>query len=532
MKHSARLRQCGAWVAILAGAAATTSWVHAQPAPAAPTPATAASSAPVSPQPPDPPDAANAGQVTARIESALAPRPGGLRVEDFAHRAETTSPEVRAKQQSVAAAAARVDQAALLFIPKLQLLARYVRLSPLPAANFGSGGYLVGTQNQGPVPVICPPEGTSTAGQPVQCFAAAAGVQVSFPVLLNMYTLQGSIGIPLSDYVLRLSQNHAAASRSFDAAGIQERATRLKVQNDARTAYYNWIRAQGGLIVAEQGLATVRAHLKDVGAAVTVGSASKADLMRVESQQASLELLVENTRNMAQLAEEQIRTMLHEPDETKYEIGEDIFAQLPEFGQAPMATLYAEALRQRLEPQVLDTTVQALRQTRKVIAAGNYPRLDAFANLYEQNPNTRRFPQEQKWSTTWDLGVQLSWTINDTLAAGSQESELDAKIMELEAQRAQLSDGIRLQVTQAYNALRSAEFARATTDRQLASSEESYRVRRELFRAGRATSAELTDAETDLLKSRFEALNARIDQRSARANLEYLLGRTAPFATR
>jgi outer membrane protein TolC len=86
-------------------------------------------------------------------------------------------------------------------------------------------------------------------------------------------------------------------------------------------------------------------------------------------------------------------------------------------------------------------------------------------------------------------------------------------------------DGIRLQVTQAYNALRNAQSSRDTTERQLKASEESYRVRRELFRAGRATSAELTDAEMDLMKSRFEALNARIDLRVARANLEYALGR-------
>jgi outer membrane protein len=520
MKEWKLARHKGALAAIAAWAALIATPVWAQPTnPGVATPAPGAEEATPPPPPASVAQAADAGQVAARVETALAPRAGGLRADDVARRAEMTSPEVRAKQQAVQAAAEKVDQAALLFIPKVSLLARYVRLSDIGPMSFGSGGYLVGTTSPGPVTVFCP------AATPNICTANAAGVELSFPTPLNMYTLQGTIGIPLSDYLLRLTQNHAAASKSKEAAELQERATRWKVQNDARTAYYNWIRAKGSLVVADQGLATARAHLKDVNAAVTVGSASKADLLRVESQVASTEMLVENTRNLALLTEEQLRVMLHDPPESTYEIGEDINAPLPPFPPTNLQDLFGEAMRQRLEIRVLDTTVQSLRETRRVLAAGNYPRLDAFANLYRQNPNTRYFPLQEQWKTTWDAGIQLSWTINDTLTTGSQTAELDAKIMEVEAQRAQLMDGIRLQVTQAYNALRNAQSSRDTTERQLKASEESYRVRRELFRAGRATSAELTDAEMDLMKSRFEALNARIDLRVARANLEYALGR-------
>jgi outer membrane protein TolC len=341
-----------------------------------------------------------------------------------------------------------------------------------------------------------------------------------------MWTLQGTVQIPLSDYLLRLSQNHASASKSKRAAEVQEKAARVKSQLDAKIAFFNWIRAQGGVIVAEQGLATATAHLKDVKVAEQVGSASRADLLAVEGQVASTELLVESSKNMAILAEEQLRVMMHDPETTRYRIGEDTNAAVAS-ETTNLRTLYEEALRQRLERRVIEETVASLRETRKVLTAGNYPRLDAFGNLYHSNPNTRVFPQQEKWSTTWDVGVQLSWTINDTFTTGSQVGELDAKIMEIEAQRAQLDDGIRLQVTQAYNALREGEVAKQTTERQLVAAEESYRVRRELFRAGRATSSEMTDAEMGLLKAGFDAVNARIDIRVARENLDHALGRDA-----
>jgi outer membrane protein TolC len=464
-----------------------------------------------------------------RFESALRPRPGGLRADEVARRAELSSPEVLAKQRAVEAAAAKVDQAAVNFAPRLSLLARYVRLSSITIPTLG---YIVGAQSEGPVYVYCPPP-AAVAGnptQPVTCQAAAGAAAFSFPVVLNMYTLQGTLAIPLSDYLLRIPQSYASATKSVTAARVQERAVRAKVARDARVSFYNWARAGGGVLVAEQGLATAQAHLKDVNAAVLVGSASKADFMRVESQVAQTEMLVERTRNLRDLVEEQLRTMMHDAPGTRYELGEDLMAApspVLDGRPVPLGDLFQEADQRRLELRAIDETVASLRETRRVIDAGYLPRLDAFGNVYHQNPNTRYFPQKEEWKMTWDVGVQLSWTVNDTFATSGQAAELDAKVQEILAQRGMLRDGIRLEVTQAYNAARESEVALRTTARQLAAAEESYRVRRELFRAGKATSAELTDAETDLMRSRLEALNARVDARIARANLEHALGRDA-----
>jgi outer membrane protein TolC len=53
-------------------------------------------------------------------------------------------------------------------------------------------------------------------------------------------------------------------------------------------------------------------------------------------------------------------------------------------------------------------------------------------------------------------------------------------------------------------------------------------VRRELFRAGRATQVEVTDAETDLTLARIEAVNAKINARIALVALSHALGRDVP----
>jgi outer membrane protein TolC len=102
---------------------------------------------------------------------------------------------------------------------------------------------------------------------------------------------------------------------------------------------------------------------------------------------------------------------------------------------------------------------------------------------------------------------------------------LEAKAAATEAGKQAMVDGLRVEVMQAWQAAREADAALATTARGLASAEEGYRVRRDLFVNGRATSAELTDAETDLTRARLEAVNARIDTRSARVRLVHAVGR-------
>ncbi|HEY3355136.1 MAG TPA: TolC family protein [Polyangia bacterium] len=452
-----------------------------------------------------------------RLEATLRAQRGGLRADDVARRAELTSPDVRARQRAVDAARARVDQAVLGFVPRLTGSARYVRQSEIPVPVLGN---IVVSPLTGNLANICPPGGP--------CLAVSAPFQ--FPLAVDLYTLQAGLQVPVSDYVLRLSQSYAAASHSASAARYNEGATRLAVQRDAKRIFYNWARTRASVVVAEQALATAREHLKDVNAAFHVGTASKADVLRVESQVAGSELLVERAHNLAAVVDEQLRIVLHDPPAARYALGEDLTDGLPPQGAAPLPDLYGEALGRRVELRALDESLAALRASRRLAAAGYYPRLDAVANLYRSNPNPRYFPIIGVWHTTWDVGVQLTWTVNDTLTAPSQVRDALARTAELAAQRAALADGIRMEVMQAYTSLREAEFALATTARQLQAAQESYRVRRDLFRAGRATSAELTDAETDLVRARLDLINARIDARIARISLEHALGRDVPAA--
>ena len=458
---------------------------------------------------PPPAPAAGSENDAATLESKLGSvlgRPGGLTSAVVATRAEATSFDVLSKREDMEAAAAQVDQALVAYFPRLTATGRYTRLSPIDVPALGN---VVISPTTGPV-------------DPTMLRAAP----FSFPILLNQTLLQANLNVPLSDYLLRIPQAHAAATKNEKAARFAENAARLKAATDVKVVYYTWVRAKLQEVVAEQALLQANAHLVDARHAFEAGTVSKADVLRVESQVAASRLLVERAKSMAEVTETQIRVAMHDNAPMAYEVGESIDGEAPKVpGTDNLAALWTEAGGTRLELKTLEQTSDALREQAKVARAGSYPRIDAFGDIIYSNPNQRVFPQQNAFKATWDVGVQLVYSPNDIALAGASSRNLSARAASLVAQKQALEDGIRVEVTQTRNALREAQAAVESTAQGLIAAEESYRVRRSLFRNGRATGVELTDAETDLTRSRLESINTRVDVRVALVRLEHALGR-------
>ena len=290
------------------------------------------------------------------------------------------------------------------------------------------------------------------------------------------------------------------------------------------------MRARGAVIVASQALNDQKAHLKDAKNQLAAGHASIADVLRAEAGVAAAELQVERTKNFADLAEKQVRVAMHAPDDQKLLLGESVDTQPPPI-QANLKQLYVEAHANRLEIKSIDANAEAARQQAGVARGAQLPQLSAFGEATLANPNQRRFPQTNDWFPTWSVGAQLTWSPNDALIQGGAHAEARARLSQLEAQRMAMRDGMEIEVTQAYQAVRESDVGLETTKRALAAATEAHRVSRELFNAGRVTSVALTDAETELTRARLDALNATMNARTARVVLDHAIGRDARAVT-
>jgi outer membrane protein TolC len=434
-------------------------------------------------------------------------RPGGLKAAEVAARAVETSLSLRQRTEDVNAASAQLGQATVAWFPRVVGTVRYARLSPIEDQTLGNV-------------VVAPmaPLGPLGPG------AVLVNAPVTIPSLQNQWAFQATLLLPVSEYLLRTPLAWGAAEDAKEAAALQRSATRLSVALDARLTYFNWARSHLQTVVAEQALIQAKAHRSSVGSLFDAGGASKADVLRVDAQVASAEVLLARAQAQETVLLEQVRTVMHDGGEAELEIGEDLTQPLAPSRPAGLKALLERATSRRLELKALEKTFAALGGQAKAARAGYLPRIDAVANATYANPNPRYFPPKDVAQGTWDVGVLLSYSPNEVALASQVTDGAVAKQRQSEVARDQFLDALRVEVAQAAVATTEADVSVDATRRGLAAAEESYRVRKELFVNERSTSTELTDAETNLTQARLNAVGARIDQRVARARLEHATG--------
>lgn len=411
---------------------------------------------------------------------------GGLTSEQAAARAVNESPEVRRSVAEIEVSIAQAQAAELARVPRVGFTLGYTKLSTLEPFVFAPG---------------------------------APGIAF----LTNSYAAQASLSLNLSDYVLRYPKLIEAARLGSEAARVGKRSSEVNAGQQARLAYYEWVRAQLQVLISRRQLAQVRSTLGQIRALAEAQRVSRADLMRVESNEAQAEQTVAQLENIAVLREEQLRLMIG-AETGPLTIGEDIRTAVTAPGAGQLDELVTKAKTQRLDFRAFDTGIEAKEKQREAERANFFPRLTAFANADFANPNQRVFPQTEKFTFTWALGAQITWTFNDALLQQTTDRRLLGETNQLRADRESLERGTRLQVLAAQQAVAIAQSALTTSAKGLAAAEEGYRVRRELLNADRATAVELVDAETDLTRARIASLNARVDLRVALADLAHALG--------
>ncbi len=412
---------------------------------------------------------------------------GGLTADQAAARAAKVSPNVIRSAAEVDVAIAQRQTAELARVPQIGGTASYTRLSKIDPLMFGPD---------------FPP--------------------LTFPS--NSYLFEGSIGVPLSEYIWRFPKLIDAAKLGESAARANHRTSEVNASHEARLAYFEWLRSRLQVLIAERQLEQVRTTLKQVRALAEVQRLSKADLMRVEAEEAGAEQTLNSLKNLFALREEQLRILIGAGDGEKLAISEDVREDVAPPAPMDVDGLLEHAKSRRLEFKSIDLGIAAKLKQRDSEKASLLPRLSGFAVADYANPNQRVFPQEEAFKFTWQAGVQLSWTLNDTLTTRKTLDRLAAEANELRADRENLVRGTRIQVMSAQQDVELAQLSLATSQKGLASAMESYRVRRELLNAERATAVELVDAETTLTRARIAALNARVDLRVALANLAHALG--------
>jgi outer membrane protein TolC len=458
--------------------------VPAAPAPAAPAPA-AATAVSVAPEP-KPFD----------LGAALRENGTPLSPDEAAKRAVASSPNAERARAATAQARASASQAFVAVYPRLDLEASYTRLSDHAPRTFGSARIFDAMGN----------------------FAGTIEVD-SANAIDDVMALTARLAYPVSDLFFSILPRYEAASKLAELQKVRETAQDETVALQAKQAYYEHARARAALLIAEAALAQNEAQRRDVEALVRGGALARVEQMRADAQVAAARVAVARAEGSVAVTLTSLRALMHDSSDTAFAVTEDLTQALPPLTQTKGQLLEA-ARANRSELKALRGMASVHEKSITAENGGKLPQLVMQGQYDFANPNTRVAPLEKKFISSWQVGAALRWSPNDFATADTRVDRARAERASTEGDLRVLEDALVTEVSQAYEDYVASQEATLQALSGIAAAEETYRVRREQFRAGSVVATEVIQAETELRKARLELVSAAIDARIASARID------------
>lgn len=427
-----------------------------------------------------------------RIE--LPVEPGGLTGDSVAERAVEVAPQVR----SAAATAAQAEESArrhhlVDFAPQLDLMASYTRLSAVDTPPLTFGG--------------------TTIDNPFQ------------PILDN-YDFQATLTVPVSDYFLTIAPGYEALQETVHLREAQEATERAAAALQAQQAFYQYVGARLGLLVADDAVAQLTAHISDLEDLFEAGVVTRAEVLQAQAALADAQSERYRLQGAIATAGTALRRLLDLDPAEPLPIGEDVMEPVVE--ELPdEETLLETAWANRPEVVALNQVVRVQQAALRAQRGARWPHFAVVAGSDWANPNPRIQPATEQFDLTWSLTLALSWSPNDAYRADIAADELAVQLENAQNDLAALEDGVALELADAANSYRTALAARGAAEEGVRAAQEAWRVQRDLLAADEATASDVLDAETALRRAQFAFVVAGVQARLARVRLSHALGQSA-----
>lgn len=324
-----------------------------------------------------------------------------------------------------------------------------------------------------------------------------------------------------------------AAAAEVSAVGADIEIARADLRFEVHRAYWAVATSLEAVRVLEESVARADAQVNDARQRLEVGLVPPSDVLTFEAQRSREELQLIEAVNQRESALVDLRRLVGANADARIELADTLDAP-PAFtsvtGTVPVtpgvsATLVTEALASRPERKALTFRIQGAEARQAAAAAGNKPTVALGAGVDLSNPNPKIFPREEVWQSSWDLGVNFSWTLFDGGRTRAELAEARAATRAAEERLQELDQIVSADVRQRVLDLRSSLASVRAAGDGLRAATEARRVVGERFAVGVATTTDVLIAQDQLLSAELARARALANVRLAEARLHRALGR-------
>ena len=320
---------------------------------------------------------------------------------------------------------------------------------------------------------------------------------------------------------LRLRKALAAA----DALSVD--SFRRQLERDIRVAYFDWLRAQRFVEIAESTRALVAENLRVNRSQYDSGSLTRDEVLRVEAELSSVDQELLDIERQVLLASSYFNFLLNRSIDSEIDVDNGLLEGLrpgastsddSPFSVSEEVAMTA-ALSRREELFQLDSAIEASLASVALSRAERRPSFD-LAIDYGIEGESYELESEADF---WQASLVLSWTFWNSGATDARRRQAELEAERLEVQRRELEQQIRLEVREAWRRLEVALRSVSVARQRLASAEEAYRIVERRYDAGVVPQVSLIDARSELTRARVGLTTTFFDRLSREADLERVL---------
>jgi outer membrane protein TolC len=343
----------------------------------------------------------------------------------------------------------------------------------------------------------------------------------SFPVIRkNLADVSLFVTWPVFTGGKRL-QADKMARRGIELARLQRQGTEATLQTTLVTAYYGLALQRRLTQVRQLSLTALQRHYHDASQLERQGMLTPTECLYARLARDEAEREWESGRRQEEVAAQALATLIGEADTTALNPVSPFFVA----DELPPAEVWRAFLAEG------NIGLQSLRQQRQLaadrlrLARSDY--LPTVALFGRQSVYAYHLPKQLLPHSM--VGIGFSWTLFDGLGreAGVRSAALDGPILQLT--QAQAEDDLRIAVNRCFSTLQTAHADILSWQTAVQLGGDLYRMRRQAFAEGMATSVEVVDAEVGWARTRVALWAACYEYVVALATLCELTGQSARF---
>lgn len=319
----------------------------------------------------------------------------------------------------------------------------------------------------------------------------------------------------------------SSARHGLEAADASTGYAHERVIESVIAAYFNLVRYQELARVARDSRDQAAKELERMDTYFRLGSAAKSDVLQQRVQLENTKLAVVVADNNIQQGIANLAYAMNRPLAASFAVDGGVLAT--DFEVEEVATMYDEALRNRLDLQSSERNVEARRGDARAVAGGLLPRVDLFGN-YNRDNNESPYKFGAQIASSTSYGASVSWNVFDRMQTitGVSKAKAGVRIAEYQLQQARMN--AQVEIRQLHNALVEARERASLSRETIIQAEEGLRLAQERFRVGAGTALDVVVAQVNLATARSQEVQAKCDFLIARASLDRAVGRASALA--